>query len=229
MAGFNVQEFRSTIDRKGLMRSNRFLVTIPAPRILQGQLGKDERDLQFYCKAVPLPGIGILTDDVHRYGYGPINRTPYGVVYNDAMFQFYVDTERMVRRWFRMWIVSIVYAGIPFGLNTPNDVTGSVPYEFGYKEDYAVDIRVTSFDSEGNEKISVVIAEAFPNYIGETYQDWDNKNSNMILPVSITFRDWNEEQVTSLPTPGVAAPTPTPTLTVPKTMEQIANSIGERG
>jgi hypothetical protein len=191
MSGFNVQEFRSAIDRNGIMRNNKFLVTIPAPRILRGSLGKYERDMQFYCKTAPLPGIGILTDDVHRYGYGPVNRTPYGVVFNDAMMHFYVDSQQMVRRWFRLWIGAIVN---PTSVAINRD-TGATPYEFSYKEDYAVDLRITAFDSEGNPKISVVMCDAFPNYISETYQDWDDKNTNMVLPISMTFRDWYEENL----------------------------------
>jgi hypothetical protein len=195
MSGFNVQEFKSVIENKGLMRSNKFLVTIPAPRLLRGQLGKYERDMQFYCKSTPLPGIGIMTDDIRRYGYGSSNRTPYGFVYNDTMMAFYVDSERMVRRWFRMWVSSIVNPSMPIGIRGPNRVTGSEPYEFSYKEDFASDIRITAFDSEGNPKIAVVMTDAFPNYIGETYMEWDEKNTNMILPVSMTFRDWHEENI----------------------------------
>jgi hypothetical protein len=72
--------------------------------------------------------------------------------------------------------------------------TGQDAYEFSYKTDYAVDVRITSFDPEGNPVISVVLCEAYPNYIGDVQQDWEDKNSNMILPLSMTFRDWYEEE-----------------------------------
>lgn len=200
MRGFNVQEFKSAVDLKGgVMRNNKFLVEIPAPPKLMAELGMEERNLSFFCKAIPLPGIGIMTQDNYRYGYGPANRIPYKTVFNDLMAQFYVDASGMVRGWFRSWIKSITNPAMPYGINsTWKDMSA---YEFSYKEDYAVDIRITSFDPEGNARLKIVLCECFPNYLGEVYQDWDDKNSSMILPVSLTYRDWFEEFVPANPVP----------------------------
>lgn len=205
MAGFNVQEFKSVIDgNKGLMRNNKFLVQMPAPRLLRGVLSPGVGNsggevMSFYCKASPLPGLGILTQDIYRYGYGPIERKPYGTVVNDAMMMFYVDGNNMVRKWFRHWIRLIINPDTEQGINSTYSVNNAKAYEMAYKDEYAVDIRVTAFDPEGNEVISVVMVESFPNFIGDVMQDWDDKHSNMIMPVSITYRDWYEDTVT---TPG---------------------------
>lgn len=194
MSGFNVQEFRSVIEsKKGLMRNNRFLVSIPSPRKLRGKLGTSERDMELFCKAAPLPGIGILTQDIYRYGYGPIERMPYGTVFNDVMLEFYIDADSMVRGWFRNWINLIVNPSMGQGIDTENKVTGFKSYEFSYKEDYQVDIRITAFSPEGKAAINVVICDAYPNYIGETHQSWEDKNTNMVTPISFTYRDWYEE------------------------------------
>lgn len=199
MPGFNVQEFKSVIEgNRGLLRNNKFLVEFPPPRKLQGVLNLGVgapfgNVLSFYCKGAALPGLGLLTSDVYRYGYGPIERRPYGTVYNDEMMHFYVDANNQVRRWFRQWTRLIVNCDMQNGITSKNNVTGQDAYEFSYKSDYAVDIRITSFDPEGNQVISVVLCEAYPNYIGDTMQDWDDKNSNMLMPVSFTYRDWYEE------------------------------------
>lgn len=194
MRGFNVQDFKSTIESKGgLLRNNRFLVSIPAPRKLVSPLGKDERAMELFCKSTPLPGIGILTQDVYRYGYGPIERMPYGTVFNDAMLEFYVDSSGMVRKWFRQWVTLITNPSMPEGIKSKSRTTGNQAYEFAYKEDYQVDIRITAFNSEGQPAINVILCAAYPNYIGETHQNWDDKNSNMITSVSFTYRDWYEE------------------------------------
>lgn len=194
MSGFNVQEFKSTIDaNSGLLRNNRFLVEFPEPRALQGKLSNSARQVPFYCKAAPLPGIGILTQDIYRYGYGVIERRPYGMVFNDAMLHFYVDGANVVRGWFRNWINVMVNPGIENGISSKSRITGYSAYEHSYKTEYATDVRITSFDSEGNPKIRVVLSEAYPNYVGETYLDWDDKNQNMLLPISLTYRDWYEE------------------------------------
>ena len=199
--GFNIQNFKSAIDsNKGLLRSSHFLVDIPVPVKLRGILNQNSlstngNDLAFYCKAAPLPGIGVLTDDIQRYGYASSDRRPTGVVYNDAMLQFHVDANNKVRKWFRSWFKLIVNPDSRNGINTISNINGASAYEMSYKQDYAVDVRVTSFDPEGNPVISIVMVDAFPNYVGETMQDWDAKNQNMLMQVSFTYRDWYEESI----------------------------------
>jgi hypothetical protein len=134
MRGFNIQEFKSVLDgNRGLLRNNRFLVEFPPPRKLQDTLNQGLSQpfgnvLSFYCKGAPLPGIGILTSDVYRYGYGPIERKPYGTVVNDAMMHFYVDGNNQVRRWFRQWVRLIVNADMKDGIRfeIQNNRTGRI-------------------------------------------------------------------------------------------------------
>jgi hypothetical protein len=199
LMAFNVSEFRSAIDDKGLMRTNKFLVQFPIPAKIRSQLPDtfQGQKLSFFCKSMPLPGIGILTNDIYRYGYGPLERRPYGTVVNDIMSQFYVDSENMVRRWFRNWTRLIINPDTSKGINSTWSVTGQSAYEISYKEDYAVDIRITAFDPEGIPRVSVVLIEAYPNFVGDIVQDWEHKNQNMIMPVAFTFRDWYEETIGS--------------------------------
>ena len=65
-----IQGFRSRIDNLGgLQRPNLFYVTIPNPRILQGDIGPIL--LPFLTESAALPGVSLATSDVRRYGYGP--------------------------------------------------------------------------------------------------------------------------------------------------------------
>lgn len=192
---FNINQFKSTVDSLGIMRTNKFLVDFPVPRKIAGTVPQAAggRNLSLYCKAAPLPGLGILTQDIYRYGMGPIERRPYGVVVNDIMFQFYVDGENMIRNWFRNWVRLILNPDSTNGVTSKWAQTGQSWYEFSYKEDYAVDIRITTFDQEGFPVISIVLVEAYPNFIGDIQQDWQEKHQHMIMPVAFTFRDWYEE------------------------------------
>ena len=196
---FNIQQFRSAIDDKGLMRTNRFLVQFPLPPKIASVVPEsfNGMNLSLFCKSAPLPGIGILTQDIYRYGYGPIDRRPYGSVVNDIMFQFYIDAENMIRKWFRAWTRLIMNPDSQKGINSTWSQTGQSAYEFSYKEDYAVDIRITAFDPEGYPRISIVLIEAYPNFMGDIVQDWEHKNQNMIMPMTFTFRDWYEESLST--------------------------------
>ena len=198
--GFNVLEFRSVIDNNGGLKSaNKFLVEFMEPKALKGELninsgGRSDR-LSFYCKATSLPGIGILTSDVYRHGYGPIERKPYGTIFNDVMLMFYVDGKGVINDWFYKWLLSIVNFRSDKGmLSTLSLGTRNAAYTYNYKEDYAIDVRITTFNQEGSVGRTIVLQEAYPNYMGDIMLDWDAKNQVMILPISLTFKDWYDDK-----------------------------------
>lgn len=192
MAGFNIQNFKAILEgNKGLLHNNSFLVEFPRPAKLESETNKE---MMFYCKSAPLPGIGILTSDVIQYGTGPIERKPYATVVNDAMMYFYVDGAKKVRTFFKDWVGLIINPNSKNGMTGPNR-RNAQPYELAYKKDYQTDITITAFNKEGKAITKVVLIEAYPNYIGDVMLDWSDKNTLMMLPVSITYRDWYEETI----------------------------------
>jgi hypothetical protein len=189
MPSFNINQFRSVIhDNNELLGTNKFLVQFPEPA---GAVLQDARTLSFYCKTATLPGIGLLTSDTAQYGVGPIERKPYATAVNDCLFQFYVDGDGKIRKWLTGWMKLITNPYTNRGMSSKS-AQGLVPYEFQYKDQYAVDITVTVFDSEGKEQIKTTLIEAYPNYIGDTSLDWQEKNNLMTVPVAFTYRDWYE-------------------------------------
>jgi hypothetical protein len=211
--GFNVQEFKSVIDRGGgLKLGSRFLVEFPVPEYLErnrrvkNNVGGRAGKLSFYCKAAAIPGIGVMSADVYRYGYGPIERKPYGTVFNDVMMMFYIDGEGQVDEWMYEWVRSIINFNMANGIGgefynmdpSAEFVRGAgpdvEPYFFRYKKEYAVDLKITTFDPEGRFEKAIVLSECYPNYIGDKQVDWDEKNQLTMLPVSFTFKDWYPER-----------------------------------
>jgi hypothetical protein len=151
---FNVNEFKSLVDGVGLMRNNKFLVQFAVPPKLAPAVPDSNNGgiYSMFCKSAPLPGIGILTQDIYRYGYGPIERRPYGTVVNDIMLHFYVDSSNIVRKWFRNWTRLIINPDTAKGINGTFPLTGQSAYEVAYKSDYAVDVRIVVFSPEGVPK-----------------------------------------------------------------------------
>lgn len=193
--GFNILKFRSRIDKNTeLNRAAHFKVTFTTPKGLR-KSNMDSDILSFYCKSSVMPGLGILTSDNYRYGYGPIERKPYGTVFNDAMVTLYVDGNNVVKSWFTLWTQLITNYRADKGMESTSSINGAKAFEFSYKEDYAVDITISAYNGVGRETNRVVITEAFPNYIGDISMDWEMKNQVVILPVSLTFRDWYDEKV----------------------------------
>lgn len=189
--GFNILEFRSNIESTGgLKLSSKFKIDVPVPKGIRPNVTKSDI-LQFHCKSVSLPGLGIITSDVFRYGYGPIERKPYGTVVNDVMAMMYLDGDNHVKNWFYDWTRLIVNYETRDGMLGENDLNNHKAYLFSYKEDYAVDITISFYTQEGKEH-QVVLTEAYPNYLGDVMLDWDAKNQVSMLPVSFTFKDWYE-------------------------------------
>lgn len=209
MAGFNVQNFKSVIDsNQGIMSTNKFLVEIAVPRGLQNILQEKSEDgsngtMSFYCKSVFLPGVGLITTENYRFGYGPLQRKPYGTVFNDIMCMFYVDGMQIVRNWFNNWIRLISNPTSSFadagdeGVGMMSKYRGvQNPYEMSYIDQYAVDMFINVYRDTGELINRVQVGSAYPNFVGDIALDWDAKNSMMILPVAFTYIDWLEVPMT---------------------------------
>lgn len=210
MPKFNINEFKTMIEKNGeLLHPNKFMVQFPKPnglvgvstqsaaqdgRLTVGITGSND-DLSYYCKSAILPGIGIDSNTISKYGYGPLERFAKGTLVNDALFHFYVDSNNQVRSYFVKWMRLITGAHSQYGMSTSLDNTGRMPYEVGYKEDYSVDLTVTTYDQQGKEIIRTTLIDAWPNYIGDISVDWSDKNNYMLMPIAFTYRDWYEDTV----------------------------------
>jgi hypothetical protein len=75
-------------------------------------------------------------------------------------------------------------------LNNYKDYSGHRSYELAYKDDYAVDIRISVFKENTEEVIKIVLRQAFPTDIGDIQLNWNDTNDYMRIPVSFTYTDW---------------------------------------
>lgn len=215
---FNIQNFKSVLDQNdGLVRISHFKIEVPTPRGMKNvsaaqvpTTGNSTIDtilntydyytggvhpygtylLPFYCSSAILPGLGILTSDIYRYGYGAIQRKPYGVVFNDMMCSMYLDGKGNIKNWFNNWTSLIINTNTSKGINSKAKISGAYAYEFGYLEDYAVDLNVIGYTPEGKEAVVITLTEAYPNFIGDIQLDWRAKNTNALMQVSFTYKDW---------------------------------------
>jgi hypothetical protein len=65
--------------------------------------------------------------------------------------------------------------------------------ELAYKDDYAVDIKISVFKENTEEVIKIVLRQAFPTDIGDIQLNWNDTNDYMRIPVSFTYTDWYTE------------------------------------
>lgn len=196
---FDIRMFSAEIANAGVLRGNRFTYFSTVPPALQaaqqtvgGRLQDIASRLEYYGESGNIPGAALMTHEVHRYGYGPVEKKPFAVAFNDCALNFRVDAKGDIYDFFRAWIGLI----IPFetgqsGMNTPIGVgVNQMAYEVSYKEDYAVDVTLTSYDDSGNWAIKTTLKDAYPILVGDLPHDWATKGDYVRLPVVLTYLDW---------------------------------------
>ena len=218
MPGFNINEFKSQLnDRNGLMRSNRFLVTMTPPAVMNGGI-EEFRSFEFWCESVTLPGYMISSYSNKRYTYGPDEKRPAIPVYQPIQCVFNSDGKGSYLQFFNKWLQYIMPHDWYNSFNQRSLYNGSM-YELEYKSNYATDINILVYDMSGNVSLQYVIKEAFPAQIYDIPFNWaDNQNTK--FQVNFEYVDWilyNEIRDTAPDNPNTA----TPPLNPPKPREPV--------
>ena len=143
-----------------------------------------------------MPGISLATTEFRRYGYGPTEKKPHGVVYQDVTFNYILDTSYNQHRFFYTWMDGIV----SHSTGKPTDGTVNrfemSAYEVAYKSRYATTIYIHYFDDrfDGGGELQPRFAkleQAFPIFIGDIQYNWSGIDTLIRLPVTFTYQTWD--------------------------------------
>lgn len=188
-----INRFRSTINAQGgFQRSNHFYVTISNPKILRGDIGPIL--LPFLTDSTNLPGVSFATSEVRRYGTGPIERKPYAPIFTDIQMSFYGDGSGTVHRFFYEWMNGIIK--FDNGVNGKAGGKGKLkPYEVEFKNDYAVDIIITTIDEKDRKLMEFKLYGAYPIALGDVAMSWGDTDGVIKIPVTFTFNRWKRTDV----------------------------------
>ncbi len=196
--GFNINNFKSRIDTDGILQNNKFLVEIPMPPIIASQpnnplrqtLASAQQDIQFWCEAANIPGIGLMTNEVRNYGYGPVEKKPYAARFTDVNLSIISDGYSKNLDLLQEWVKSIINFDLSTSINGAASGAGLAPFEVSYKDDYAVDIKIRIFDPQGYERSRVVLFDAYPVFVADIPLNWNDTNSAIKIPATFTFISW---------------------------------------
>lgn len=193
---FNVGNILAELARAGLQRTNKYVVQVPVCNALTAAGGNymdTGRALEFYAERATLPGVGLLTNDVRRYGYGVTEKKPFAPAFADCPFLFRADARDRIHDFFRSWIaVTIPFSPAVSGMQANTSqvpLPNQRPFEVSYKRDYAVDVTVVAFDDSGEPTTRIVLREAYPIMVGDVPLAWGDKDY-VRYPVTLTFFDW---------------------------------------
>lgn len=185
---FNISEFNSQMNKRGLAKNNMFLVTITVPNTLNFLNSElPSRDLQFLCKSSSLPSLDISTVDVRMQGWGKIEKRPSDFQNNNLNLIFMVDSEFSTLRYFHRWMQGIVNYNDLNGEQS-EDPQGKLPYEFEYKKNYVATIQIDVYSENLSElKYTYKFAGAYPVSLGQIEMSWENTAEIMTLGVSFAY------------------------------------------
>ena len=141
MSLFSIDEFVSTVGKKGFQDPTRFQITITGPN------GKTlEQDGAKYCCAATASGISFDTTD--HFIHGPIRNVAAHEKYDDAItLTFYNDYDMSEYNWFYDWMA---------------DKIGDEKFYIKYYKEYIGELAMVSFDPGGSPRIKVNCAEVYP-------------------------------------------------------------------
>jgi hypothetical protein len=148
---FNIANFRSELNKNEVLPSHSYLVTFAPFRLgseanapLSEFVRYNSNKLIFRCESVILPTIQVLEEEnIRRYGYGPVEKVPYGMQFNDLTLTWLVDKRSELIDFFHQWMNTIVLyetSGIS-SLKNVSDRPGLnnyLGYEVGYKDEYTL-------------------------------------------------------------------------------------------
>jgi hypothetical protein len=178
MAG-TINDFRSSFNAE-LARPSRFDVTIPVPVSL-ANLKTSAKNLTFRCETAAMPGRTFETA-TKKLGSAPIEYFPYHNNYQQATMTFIVSDDMNEKIFFDSWMELI------------NPTT---TYNFEYKVNYATDITITQYNSQGQPTYAGILQEAFPIDVNQLDLDWSTDSYHK-LSVVFVYKQWQNNSVAAL-------------------------------
>lgn len=156
----DIERIKNRVVDRGLAKKDRFEISIP---------GLSE-DSNLLAKAA---GVGELSIGFSPYRYtAPTSQHPNDLIHSDLSIEFYVDKRYNIRKEFQNWIDEIV-----------DLETGT----FGYRDDYARDIRVRQMDANDDVMIETEYRSCVPRSIGELQSSFDASEELQTLIVTFIF------------------------------------------
>lgn len=185
---FNIADFNSKLSEHGVAKSNLFFARITIPQGLINELSQIPiaRDLEFFCRTITLPELDANTADVQPQGFGPNVRRPQGMNFPILPATFMVDSNFGVMKFFHRWMQAVINydrSGGNYGA-----VDNALPFEMGYKQDYATTMEVAVF-SQNTRQVEYVynFGGLYPINVGNVAPAWENMAEVMTLPVGFSY------------------------------------------
>jgi hypothetical protein len=186
---FSISDFNSKISQHGLAKNNLFFARISLPRSITNELrtiAPISRDIEFYCRGVTLPELNAETTDVQPQAFGPAVKRPQSMNFPTLPATFMVDSNFGVMKLFHRWMQAVINYDTSGGRFA--GVNNQLPFELGYKEDYAATMQVAVYSYNSREVEYVYdFGGLYPISVGSVEASWQNGGEVLTLPVGFAY------------------------------------------
>lgn len=193
---FNINEFKSVMNRYGgPAKSNLFVMSLgPGTRDGVKSSFIPKSDLRFFCQEVTVPPVNLNVAS-HRANTIDIAQSiPINLSTPSINATFMLDSDHKVIAFFHSWMQEIINYDTSQGYLT--QVEGDhMPYEIGYKSDYACTLFVNHYKTNSTglieEAYEYVYYDAFPTEVGSKTLSWQQNDSVPVMTVNFTASAYN--------------------------------------
>lgn len=175
-----LNEFIAQVKTGGMAKQSHFAINITPPALITGYTNDQLKKIMLFCESTSFPGMTIATTPVRTYG--ELTEAPYDILYENVTFNFYVDRNMMIKKFFDDWI-----------LNIYDPLTRHSRY---YKEYIAPTIEMFQYDQAQNQTYKVVLYEVYPKSITAMTLDNNSKDIHK-LSVNMNYKYWRSGEMAS--------------------------------
>lgn len=138
--------------------------------------------LRYKCEQAELPPRAMTL--VQQKTYGPLEFYPIQNVYNKSTFTFIVGDDMTEKFIFDYWMDVICPTA-------PGAIAKGTRFDFEYKLNYVMDVKISQKDLTGKTSYAVRLAEAFPTEVYTLPLSWAQQNDYHRINVVFAYRYWN--------------------------------------
>jgi len=188
MDGFNINEFKSVVLKNGLLKNNLYLVNFQQSPFPSG--------LFFFTESVNIPAIDMDSQQIRRYGYGPIEQVAFRPVFTPMTMSFYVEaTQKNILA----AMINNISAISPFmnytTMSSPVSVSGTItsgtPYEVAYKSDYTFNLEVYVYNEQQDKILIYSFRDCFARTVSGIQLGWGSENQLIRADITFSYTDYS--------------------------------------
>ena len=189
---FNISQFSTSITKSGVQRNSYFEVIFTPPPIMTGlsipnrpSFLETTKLMKFRTNQATIPGVGIKTLPVNKYGTGQWTKYPIAGAYTDVNFSLLLDKKGDIYDFWYSWlnlVANFVQSNEFFSVRTRENIVN-------FKDDYSTSVQIIRYDEAGNITKICVLEKAFPitmNDLNLSYED----NRFSLHNISLTYDRW---------------------------------------